>query len=203
MMVGIPEKKCNKLWRSTNKVRPDCGGLQRRTCFYFDHRKSQCVLVQCAFRRSFETELSHRPLRPIRRARIQVALGARQIRDPAIGGRWRRRPLRSAHRQFIRPVARQFVGPRRHAGIAYRRRHLRPWASRRAFLRRLRRLSRLDRRILLRVDRRFAHPKQRRGDGNVPLAPGIHQQRIAPGRAGLGIAARAHVGNAVVLPFVP
>src|SRR5207253_913215 len=34
-----PGKKCNKLWRSTNKVRPDCGGLERRTCFLFRPQK--------------------------------------------------------------------------------------------------------------------------------------------------------------------
>ena len=59
-----PGKICNKLRRSTNKVGPDCGGLGKRTCFYSDHTRSQCVLVHCAFRRSFPTELSHCPPRP-------------------------------------------------------------------------------------------------------------------------------------------
>jgi hypothetical protein len=170
-----PQKICNKPWRSTNKVRPDCGGLEKRNCFYSGYRRSQCVPVHGAFRRSFATVLSHCPRRHIRRARIQIGLRARQVADPAIGRSRRGRRLRSAHRQFIRPVARQLVRPRRLAGIPHRRRHLRPWTSRRAFLRRLRRLSRLDRWILLGIDRRFAHPEQRRGDADVPLALSVHQ----------------------------
>ena len=169
----LRKKSGNKLWGSTNKVRPDCGGLRRRVVFISGRRKSRCALVHCAFRRLFETELSQCPLRHIRRPRIEIGRGARQIGNFTIGGRRRRRRLRTSHRQLIGPVARQLVRPWRLAGILYGRRHLRPWTSRRAFLRRLRRLSRFDRRILLRIDRRFAHPEQRRGDGNVPLALGI------------------------------
>src|SRR6476646_3114431 len=106
---------------------------------------------------------------------MEVGPLAWEIGALAIGGRRRTRPLRSAHRQFIGPAARQLLGPRRLAGIVHGWRHLGPWISRRAFLRRLRRLSRLDRRILLRIDRRFAHSEQRRGGGYVPLVPSIHQ----------------------------
>jgi hypothetical protein len=74
-----PRKKiCNKLSRSTNKVRPDCGGLQRRTCFYSGHRKAQCVLVHCAFRRSFW------PANRRSAHRWEKAYAALAVRAPAI-----------------------------------------------------------------------------------------------------------------------
>jgi hypothetical protein len=76
--LGSRKKICNKLSRSTNKVRPDCGGLQRRTCFYFGHRKAQCLLVHCAFRRSFcpaNQRYAHR---------WEKAYSAPAVRAPAI-----------------------------------------------------------------------------------------------------------------------
>jgi hypothetical protein len=87
-------------------------------------------------------------------------------------GRSRRatRSLRSAHRQFFRRVARQFLWPRRFAGVLHRRRHFGPGVSRWAFLRRLRRLSRLDRWILLRIDRHVAHFPEFRSDVADPTA---------------------------------
>jgi hypothetical protein len=66
------------------------------------------------------------------------------------------RSLRSTHRQFIWCAAWQLLWPRRLARFLHGRRHLGPRASRWAFLRRLRRLARLDRRLLWRVDRHFA-----------------------------------------------
>jgi hypothetical protein len=72
--------------------------------------------------------------------------------------RGRTRSLRSSHRQFVRRAARQFFRSRWFAGILQRRRHLGPWISRRAFPRRLRRLSGLDRRVLLRIDRHLLLP---------------------------------------------
>jgi hypothetical protein len=108
------------------------GGL----VFISDCEKPDCVLVHCAFRPCFQIELSHCPLRHIVGRRLRRA--------------WL---LRFSHRQFVGSVARQFIGLRCLAGIAHRWRYLGPRTSRRAFLRRFGRLSRLDRRILLRLDR--------------------------------------------------
>src|ERR1700675_3277859 len=84
-------------------------------------------------------------------------LCAGQIADPGVGcGRRRTRSTRSPHRQFIRRVAWQFFRPRRFARLLHRRRHLGPWAARRAFLWWLGRLPRPDRRILLRFDRHYS-----------------------------------------------
>jgi len=87
MMIWVPGKKSatssgDQRIRLGRIVAAFKGGL----VFISGHRKSQCVLVHCAFRRLFESELSHCRLRHIRRPRIQIGLSARQIDDPAIGG---------------------------------------------------------------------------------------------------------------------
>jgi hypothetical protein len=116
-------------------------------------------IVHYAFRESFQTYFH---IVAWLLGGLLAAHSYRLIRDRArawhasasIGRRRRRgRSLRSAHGQFVRCAAWQFLWPRRGAGVVHRRRHLGPGASRRAFLRRLRRSSRLDRRILLRVNR--------------------------------------------------
>ncbi len=158
MMIGIPEKSAtgsgDQRIRLGRIVAASKGGL-----VFISTTESLNASSFIAHSDDRLKRTSHCPLRLIRRARIQIGLRARPIGDPAIGGRRRGRPLRSTHRQFIRPVARQLVRPWRLAGVSLRRRHLRPRTTRRAFLRRLGRLTRLDRRILLRIDRRFAHPQ--------------------------------------------
>jgi hypothetical protein len=121
---------------------------------------SECIKprhapVHCVFRRSFQT---------LRRV-VPGGRSGESDQDPAphpsksgnSAGRriGRARPIRFSRRQFVRRGARQFLRPRRFAGILQRRRHLGTWTSRRAFLRRFRRLSGLDRRVLLRIDRHF------------------------------------------------
>jgi len=173
-------------------VRPDCGGLQRLACFYFRGRNVQVRGCSLRIQTVVSNPMSHCYLRHIGRGR---------------GRAW---ILRSSHRQFVGHLARQFLRRWRCAGLTHRRRHLGPWISRRAFLRRLRGAARLDRWILLRIDRhlmlffRSYSEQQRRCGRKVPSRAALyqHQQAVAAGLSGLGVAARAHVGNAVVLPFV-
>ena len=96
----------------------------------------------------------HCPLRHIRRVWIQIRLRTRQIINSSVGRGIRRAWfLWSSYRQFVRLLTRQLFGLRCFTGIPHRRWHFRLRTSGRAFLRRLRRLSGLDRRILLRIDR--------------------------------------------------
>jgi hypothetical protein len=124
--------------------------------FISENAKLHCGSVHDAFRGSFKTVLSHCPCdisaSPNQSGSMCWHASALHI------GRSRReaRSLRAAHRQFVRYLARQFLGPRRFARILHRRRDLGAGTSRRAFLRRFHRFSGLDRRILLRIDRHFA-----------------------------------------------
>jgi hypothetical protein len=131
------------------------GGL----VFISERTKPRCALVHCAFRGSFQSVVSHLTsspaVYPIRRE-SDLARGAAN-RLSCIGHRRRRGwSLRSSHRQFIGHRPRQFLWRWRFTGLPHRRRHLWPRTARRALLRWLRRSSRLDRRILLRIDRHFA-----------------------------------------------
>jgi hypothetical protein len=167
MMVWIPGKflattqvllrKTQSVWRSTNTR---WAGLwpppNPNFVFIFQQGERPDGLVHCAFRPLSQTVVSHCPPRHICCARIWIWRCTGQIADPGVGCRRRRtRPTRSPHRQFIRRASWQFFRQRRFARLPHRRRHLGPWASRRAFPRRLGRLPRLDRRILLRFDRHY------------------------------------------------
>jgi hypothetical protein len=122
------------------------------TGFISEHAKSPCAIVHCAFRRSFQTIVSHCCPRDIQHARIQI----RRFSDSGIGRRRGWRSFGSSHRQFVGHAARQFVRPRWFTGLVHWRRYLRPWVSRRVFLWGIRRPPGLDRRVLLRLDRHFA-----------------------------------------------
>jgi hypothetical protein len=113
--------------------------------------------------------------------------------NPGIGRVGRARTLRSPHRQFVGRAAGQLLRSGHLTWILHRRRHLRARIARRAFLRRLRRLTWLDRRILLRIDRHFALSgtfapvRQRRAGGKVPrrTAWSIFKRKPAPDETGL------------------
>ncbi len=124
--------------------------------FISDHGKSRCAIVHCAFRPSFRIELFQ--LTP----QSQQSTSGRRRR--ARRSRW------TSHRQFVRYTAGQFFRSRRFAGLLHRRRHLGPRISRRTFLRRLGRLSRLDRGILKRIVWHFALFKFQ-CDAQTPLRP--------------------------------
>ena len=142
-------------------VRPDCGGLHARTRIYFRQREvriSACSLRIQAIISNCSLALSPRP--PCGYSKREPKTGC-LVCDALIPGVGRRRggvrSLRSAHRQFVRCAAGQLLRLRRLPWFMHRRRHLGPRASGRAFLRRLRRLAGLDRRILSRVDRHLQH----------------------------------------------
>jgi hypothetical protein len=123
---------------------------------------SGCAVVHCAFRRWFQI-LCHIVPCDYRRSLRHIGRGR--------GCAW---PLRSSHRQFVGHLARQFLRRWRFAWLAHRRWHLGPWISGRAFLRWLRGAARLDRWILLRIDRHlmlfpelFETPTARRPQGSI------------------------------------
>jgi hypothetical protein len=135
------------------------GGL----VFISEDAKSRCALVHGAFRRSFQKVLSKRTRKSTRTwSRLAHRVpGWRSRAEPdkslgPIGRRRRARSVWTSHRQFLGRATRQLLWTWRWLGIAHRRRHFGLRIARRAFPRRLRRLPRLDRRILLRIDRHFA-----------------------------------------------
>ena len=134
-------------------IGPDCGGLERQSCFYFktrNVRRRNCSLrIQTLVSNAAEVTsfLAGRQRHPdSRRART------RQIGRRRIGGGW---AWRSPHRQLLGHLPRQLVRARRSARLAHRRRHVRLRIPRRTFLRRLGRLPGLDRRILQRIDSHY------------------------------------------------
>ena len=161
----------NKACQQTRAINEQALGrivasFKRELAFISDIASSESAFVHCAFRRSFQIVVFaffpcgySRPPGPesdpdaaksIFRVNIQV-----DISRVGRGGGCVR-SLRSTHRQFIRCVAWQFLWLRRLTWVVHGRRHLRPRASRWAFLRWLRGLAGFDRRFLWRVDRHFA-----------------------------------------------
>jgi hypothetical protein len=154
MMVLVPREIFgNKVGRYTNKRRAALWRPENVDSFIFC--KTKALIRPCSWRiqAMVSNRRLHCPLRHIRRARIQIRLGTRQIINSSVGGGIRRAwSLWSSYRQFIRLLPRQLFGLGCFTGIPHRRRHLRLRTSGRAFLRRLRRLSGLDRGILCWVD---------------------------------------------------
>jgi hypothetical protein len=138
--------------------------FKRELAFISDIPSSESAFVHCAFRRLFPIGLLHFPLAAIRctpdrsPARMPPSQYFESIFQVDISrvGRGCAWSLRSTHRQFIRCAAWQFLWLRRLTRFLHRRWHLRPRASRGAFLRWLRGLAGFDRRFLWRVDRHFA-----------------------------------------------
>jgi hypothetical protein len=142
-------------------VRPDCGGLHARTRIYFRQREvriSACSLRIQAIISNLVFALSPRPPCGYSKREQKAGCLVCDALIPSVGRRrGGARSLRSAHRQFVRRAAGQLLRLWRPPWFMHRRRHLGPRASGRAFLRRLRRLAGLDRRILWRVDRHLQH----------------------------------------------
>ena len=152
MMVWVPRKNFWQLTQSLSEkavsvtainkqaLGRNVAAFKRRILFLFQRQAR--VLLPLFIAHSgdrFKLQVLHCP---------PSAVQARPDSDPAPNpanrrcryrsrDRGRVRSIRSAHRQFIRRVPRQLFRPWRFAGILHRRRHLGPWTSRRAFLRRL------------------------------------------------------------------
>ncbi len=105
---------------------------KRELVFISGNAESGCAFVHCAFRRSSQMAVSHFPLRPFAAPWTGVRPGCREVDISSQS--FKSKPVRFLH-------GRWYLGPR---------------APGRFFRRRLRRLSRLDRRILLRIDRHVA-----------------------------------------------
>ena len=127
-------------------IGPDCGGRESANAFYFI-RAIGCVCF-CSLR--IQERVSNRPLAS--RRPLHDSLSANLLRR--IGCRRRcTRSARSAHRKFIRHLARQLIRPRRFARLVHGWRHLRLRASRRILRRRFGWNAWCRRRYFRRIDR--------------------------------------------------